>query len=489
MVAPLLFVDNRGAAGVCTCYRYVGTTPSQVGTTFGVRWPTYTSQTAVHHGAAFFQGNLYALAQDGVYVKDDPTTDNIADTWTQAIAFTNSDTAKPRTSGLHVVYINDAPVLVVVFGDPAGIDNSWRWVKFDGTTWTQAASATTATGMGEIHAVAVYRNVIHMIGSSGSGSNAMTFDPASDSFATIAEVFGTSQYAHCMAVFNDRLFGVHNLGNVCRLVEFAGGSWVDVPGGVGLSIVTGNYFGKWALWTDGTYMYGMVPSVSAHGWRVLQWDSSLGAPTNLTATVLPSSLRSTTDGGTYGGGIIQNASVFACGDQDTDPTVADVWLFMATTYTSGTPYSLYKWNGPAALVGNAGVADDSGGDRSHSIPSTQLSGGERIWSAGKLDAWVSGKVAVAGAQRTKFRAAGAAGAADKTVKLYYNSDNEPPILQAKLTGVGVLSGSPAGSPSLGTNAVLNVDADPTVEYYADWNLTADGFTSGDRAQLKPVVTV
>ena len=480
MPPPFLFNDMRGAAGVCTLYRYQGASPAQVGDTFGSQWTGVVAQAVINNGAIQYKGNLYALAQDGVYVKDDPTTNSGA--WTQAIAFTGSSVVKPRTSGLHVVYISDAPVLVVVFGGT--VDNVWRWAKFDGTTWTQAAGDVAVSSLGEMHAVAVYRNVIHMIGSAGAGSVAMTYDPASDSFATVSEPFGTSQYAHCMAVFNDRLFGVHNVSNVCRLVEYSGGAWVDVPGGVGLSVDTGNYLGKWGIWTDGTYLYAMVPSASTDGWRVLQWDASLGPPTNLTATVLPSSLRSATDGGTYGGGTIQNASVFACGDQDTDPAVGDVWLFVAPHYTSGTPYSLWKWNGPAALIGNAGVANDSGGDTDHAIPIGLLQAGERIWTAGELDIVITGKQAVVGGERISFIVYGDAGPSDKTVRFYFNTEGEPAIAQCVL--IGSVTG---GSATRSGNDVINVNADGTTVYTAIWDIGSNGVSSGDRAQIKPLVTV
>ena len=489
MVAPLLFVDNVGVAGACTCYRYVGATPSQVGTSFGARWTGVTSYVQTHHGAIFYKGNLYAIAQGGVYVKDDPTTDNIADTWTQSVAFTNPTTSKPRTSGLHIVYIADAPILALVFGDLSS-DNSWRWAKFDGTTWTQAASPVVSASMGELFSVIVYRQVIHMLGGGTSNPKGLTFDPAAETFSAPTDVFASTQYSSLMCVFNDRLFALYYLTGVGRMSEFSGGSWIDVPGANVGAVDSGNYVGKWALWTDGTYMYGMVPSpFNTNGWRVYQWDGTLGAPVNLTATVLPSSLISTTDGGTYGGGSIQQGVVFACGDQETDPAVGDVWLFQTISPNAGTPYSLWKWNGPAALIGNAGVANDSGGDVKNAVPDTQVPGGEYIWSAGKLDIWITGKSATAGAQRTTFRCAGAPGAANKNVKFYYDGENEPPIALATLIGVGVISGAPVGAPSLGTNEVLNVDADPTVEYYADWDLFTDGLFAGDRAQLKPVVSV
>ena len=482
MPASFLFAALNGVAGSVTAYRYEGASPAQVGDPYGTQWTAVTAQTALNNGVVQYKGQLYGLAQDGVYKKDDPTINT--GPWTQVIAFTNPTTSKPRTSGLVIVHIADVPTLVVVFGDLAA-DNSWRWANYDGTTWTQAASPDVSTSMGEMHAVSVYRNVIHMIGSAGTDNTAMTFDPSSDTFGIIPEVFGASQYAHCMCVFNDRLFGIHNVSNVCRLVEFSGGSWIDVPGGVGITINGGNYLGKWGIWTDGTYLYGMIPSVGAFGWRVLQWDNTLGAPTNITAAVLPAALKSTTDGGTYGGGSILSGSVFACLDQDTDPAIADVWLFQATNVTAGTIFTLWKWNGPAALV----TQEDVGGDVTHAIPVGMIQSGERIWTAGELDITLTGKTAVVGGERLKWRGYGAAGAADKKVKFFFNKEGEPALLQCTLTAVAVLSGAPAGAPSVAANEVTNVDADPTVEYAATWNIGTDGVLAGDRVQVKAQLSI
>ena len=488
MPAAFLFVDNRGSAGACRVYRYDGATPSQVGTSFGAKFSDAATNPCLRHCAKWFQGNLYAFAQNGIYKKDDPTTDDITDTWTIALTFTAPETAQARTSGLHVVHINDSPWLVCVKARTA--DTSWGWAKFDGTTWTQDAAGTTGPDFDSIHDVCVYRNVLYMIGNNVAVPDAMSYDPATNTFVNLVEPFASSRGNVEMCVYNDRLLCVYLTASpaVVHLAEFTGGAWVDIPGSAGHTAPTAGYASAAsALFTDGTDLYAMVPATD-DGWRCLKWDSDLGTPTNISATVLPASLLGAADGGQYGQGAptypIEDGRFIACVDQETDPTTADIQLFQSIDCkTAGTPWTLWKWNGPSTLI----TVVDVGGNVFHAIPSGLTAGGEHIWSVGKLDIWITGTEAGLGKERIKFRAKGAAGVADKKVSFKYDAENEPPLAVATLSAVGVVSGSPAGSPSLGTNQMLSVDADPTVEYYADWNVTADGFITKPRAQLKPII--
>jgi len=481
-----LFVKNRATtAGVCTAYRYIGASPTQLGDTFGVRGSTASSnQTATRNGLIHFKGNIYARAADGVYVKDDPTTD--AGTWTQAHAFTNPDVTTTRMPGLHVIPVNDVPTLVTVFKDNSAA-NGYRWAKFDGTTWTASVSATNAGGATDYFTLIdeiVYRGVLHfIIGGASSTSIAITFDPGSDTFSAPTEPFTNPVTSMC--VFNDRLLAVYLPSTEdATLAEYTGGSWVAVAGSnVGWNSVNAVHLNaKFTLFTDGTYLYGMVPSPTTDGCRCVQWDASLGTPVNITDPVLPLSLRSSVDGGSYGGARL-NTRWATILDQNTDPALADKYLYQSPTQSG--PWTVYKWNGPGSVI----TQIDSGGDVTASIPSSPNQAGEYIFTPGEMDIWITGKTPVVGGQRVYFSCSGDPGNADKIVNFRFNDQGEPCLALATLIGMGVFSGSPAGAPTLGTNQVENVDADPSVVYYADWILTSDGFTSGDRAQLKPVISI
>jgi len=487
MTASLLFCDSRGGAGVCTAYRYNGATPAQIGNTFGVRGTGNNNQAAPRQGLRWFKSNLYAAAQNGIYVKDDPTTNSGG--WTQAHAYTGSRADGQGHAGLHVVNISDGTWLTTFYYTTS--TNVWRWVKFDGTTWTTGSTGVVSgSSVTDFQEVTVYRNVLHVFCRLTSTEKTLTYDPASETVAVVTNPFNANLvWSAC--VFNDALYCVwwNTAGTTAGLYTFSGGAWVHVAGSDVAHTITTTTSSepKWGLFTDGTYLYGLV-AAAGNGWKCVQWDNTLGTPTDISTLVLPNSLLSVLDGGA---GTVDNrfGRFIPTLDQDSVPTTADIWLFQAANSNAGTPWNLWKWNGPGTLIGNAGVADDVGGDVYHAIPSGLVPGGEAIWSAGKFDIWITGKTPVPNAQRTTFRCSGDPGTADKTVTFYRDAENEPPLAIATLTGVGVISGSPAGSPSLGTNQVLNVDADPTVEYYADWSLVTDGFVDGDRAQLKPVIAV
>lgn len=491
MAAPLLFVENAQAAGSCICYRYINSTPVQIGDPFGSKWTTANQRSLPRHSAVQYKGNLYALAADGVYVKDDPTT--LAGTWTQDIAFTNPVLTQARTSGLHIVVINGEPILTVVFGDAASI-NRWRWAKFDGTTWTQAASDTIA-GVGQVenYESIVYRNAIHMIGGSSVGDpNALVFDPTTESFTTPTEPWSGLQQACLSAcIFNDRLFVVWYQtasGNTVRLSEYVAGSWVDLPGSDGgyNTVFTTMNAAKWSLFTDGTFLYGLVPAETTDGWRCLRWDNTLGTPTDITSSVLPSDLQSSTDGGSYAGNI-EDGRFVACIDQNSDPLNPEIDLFFSVDgSTAGNPWSLYSWNGNAALIGSAGVAEDTGGASHHSPPSGMNFGGEHIFTPGELDALIVGKAAVFGGQQIQASFWGDAGAADKNAKLYYATEGEPTLQEATLTGTPSVLSGPAAAPTLngGLNRLEGVEADDGASVYAfTWDIATDGISVGDRVQL------
>lgn len=487
MPPSLLFVDNRGGATPATCFLYTGATPATFGDTFGTRWSDTGANPWMRHGAKQYRGNIYAVASDGVYVKDDPTS--LTGSWTQSLAFTNPEQADGRCSGLHIIYVNDEPILVVVYGDDTA-NTDWRWAKFDGSTWSNSPGATGVGGVvTDIIDVIVYRNVLHVLTANSSVGDAFTFDPASESFSLPAEPFPSFEFATSLCVFNDRLFALYQPGTTgpIRLAEFSGGAWSEVVG----SAAPDNTFSgggsyqvaKWALFTDGTNLYGITAGID-QGWRCWQWDGTLATPTNIGPTVLPASLRGSTDGGTFSTGI-QLGRFVAILDQDTAPSTADILLYSAANGTAGTILTQWNWNGNGSVITQV----DTGGDVFHAIPTGLNYSGEHIFVAGELDIVITGKDAVVGGERIRFRAYGAAGAADKTVRMYFNTEGEPALTQCTLTGVSVVSGSPAGAPTLGANEANNIDADPSVEYGVIWDIGTDGVSAGDRVQVKAQLSV
>lgn len=451
-----LFMDGLTGAGGATCaaYQYVNSTPIQIGNTFGTGPWTGSHKNMLTQ----FGGELYAVAQDGVYKKDDPTV--MTGGWTSQITFTSPQAG--AASGLVPVEIDGVTNLVLAFrsNDTA---TSWRWVKFDGTTWSQAGSATALTALSSAVDMAVYRGVIHIVGVSGTNLDAVTFDPSTDSFAKITEAIGSNNFDPALCVFEDRLFMAYRPGgDEATIAEFAGGSWGDV-----LELQTGVFFqtfGRMAFFTDGTNMYVICCDQTA--FEVWQIDAAL-TKTDITFTVLPLAFRTPADGGSFSGderGYYWQAIY----DQESVPGTTTVYLSQASSGAGGTPRNLYRWNGNASLM----TAVDTGGDVRHQPP-TQPLGGGCTWTAGELDVRIVARDAVLGGEQLSFIAYG--GGTGRSFKLRYAVAGNPSPAEATLA-LPVTGGSAALNDV--ANQVEGIAADGVTVYTIVWDIGSDGVLAG-----------
>lgn len=66
---------RAGSGGQCVAYIYNNASPSQLGDPFGTTvGAIYPQAGRSFNGIIQFQGEIYAVARDGVYKKDDPTS-------------------------------------------------------------------------------------------------------------------------------------------------------------------------------------------------------------------------------------------------------------------------------------------------------------------------------------------------------------------------------------------------------------------------------
>lgn len=496
MPPPILALHARNGVAI-QAYRYIGATPSTLGSTIETAVSNADDNARPANQIVQFQGDIYAIGSTGVWKKNDPSVETGG--WTQDVAFTGPEAVEVRYTGLHVVYVNDIPHLTALFGTSSAGDNDWRGITLNGSTgmWTESSEIVDTQTLRFICNEIVYRGVLHVFGEIATDDMAaLTWDAASSSIGSgVSAAFGTDCLAYDSCVYNDRLFAVYNVNaTTLGIVEFTGGVWTDVAAMSGFaSIEAGTYAeAKWALFTDGTNLYAIVPDIqitgapgAAEGWRCFQIDATLtiGGTTEITTTVLPAVLRSSNNSGSFSGDMTIQRMI-AVLDQDTDATAADIYLYHSTDGQSGTSFTAYQWQGPSALM----TAIDSGGDAHHSLSTTCGMSGERIFTAGELDIVIMGKQPVLGGQKVLFRTYGNPGVADKTVKFFFNTEGEPALVQATLSGLAVVeSGSPAGAPSRVGNEIQDIDADGTVLYSAVWNISADSVSTGDRVQLKPQI--
>ena len=478
MPAYLVLDAQTGAGGTtCAAYRYLNATPTQIGNTFGTSFSGTATSTRPRNLVVQFGGELYAMARDGIYQKDDPTS--MTGAWSQVLAFVTPSTTQCRFTGLFPVEVAGQTYLVGIYGNSASAAQ-WRWVKFDGTTWTQAGSNVASSSMSQIHNAIVYGGVLHLIGMSFSAG--MTYDPSSDAFGTTTTPASTQRGGMSLCVFQGRLFGqVIDATGPIYLYEYTAGTWSSFANLSGTTIGAINWEGcHHSLITDGTNMYGIWPASAGgadSGWSVSQISAAF-AVTDISTTVLPGALLSTNNGGSYPASGATNDVFLGCYDVDTAPGTVGIVLYFANSSTSGTLLTAYQWNGNASVI----TQIDIGGNVYHSLPTGYQNNGERIWTAGELDISITARVPVIGGERISFIAYG--GGTGHSMKLYFAFDGEPFLLEATLA-TPVTGGS--ATFNSGLNQVEGVDGDGATVYTIIWTAPVDGVTIGTRVTRVPQI--
>ena len=470
----------------CEAFRYVNASPVSLGT-FGLDITGSISISGSSRNAIIqFQGQIYALANDGIYQKDDPTVDG--GTWTVALTFVSPQTSNRDTYwGIYPVEVGGVLHLVGVRPAGGGAVAQARWFDFDGTTWTEAPADINVGSPVIIADSTVYRGLVLVLAINGL---VQVYDPGSQSFSSTTVPIGVSRDVGSFCVFDDRLFVVtQDVGANVRVYEYAAGFFVLLASATGPLVLSSVVYtsARWGAFTDGTYMYAMITNRrnlnnnSDAGWTVLRWDSSMGTPVDISATVLPSVLRPVNDGGSWPAGTTGYASrALIFYDQETAPGTGDIYIGVASSPNNGTPITLYKWNGNAALM----TSVDTGGNIFHAFSTSLPQGGCRTFVPGELDVKIVSRVGVLGGEQITFRAYG--GGTGRKFKLLYSIGGDPDLLEATLTGP-VTGGS--ATLNTGLNQVEGVAADGVTSYTIVWDTAADGIAPGTILDRFPLVAV
>jgi hypothetical protein len=450
--------------------RYQGATQADIGTGFGTAIGYGTVQVPRNH-VIQFQGQLYAVGNDGIYIKDDPSIQT--GTWTRTYTFAGTPQTDGTATFTGLYHINDGGTasLIMAYSTTAGT-NIFRIVTFDGSSWSETGNVTGGGGQG-LKAEIVYRNQLHVLNNqSGTSISTMVMSPAGTIGTPTHPFEGGDSPAFC--IFNDRLFALYYDSGIhgARLAEYTG-TWnaVSTIWDIGGTPRTYNYGGgASALITDGTSMFAFFGINSPSGTqKCIEIDSAL-VGTDITGAVIPGALTSLSfpEPGT---------SHWMCVyDTNTNPGSSQPWLYYSSNNTAGTAWTVFEFVDNATTL----IVRDTGGDVAHSLP-TEVAGGERIWTAGELDIKITGVTPAIGGEEVSFMAFGDAGSADKTVTFQWSNAGEPTTSSATLVGAAT-----GGSASRSGNSVINVDADGTTTYTIVWDTVTD--SPGARAQLGPVIS-
>jgi hypothetical protein len=505
MAPPVTFLRHRGATP--QVIRYLNSTPTPLGNTFGTDDAAASPQYWTRRNpVAQVGGGIYAVTYDGVYrLKPDGVT------WSNSgadggLIFTNPDLAAGQgvaRSGLTVFYIGSSAFLCGWYKTTTGAGNL-RGYRLDvnGGGWSEQTdiatiSALGATDGGSPHNEIPFRGLLYF-GTAANGGvvTQRTYNPSSGAFATlthpISNVSGLN-YLYDYCVLDNVLYMVtpidvsSGVNGRPRLYALAAGSWLTtptlldtVPANLG---ATNGGVARWCLFTDGTNLYALclvnTDGVGTnYGWRCYQIDSSL-LVTDISTTVLPTSLLSPDDGG--GAPLAQTGRFTKFIDVDTLPTVPAIYLRYTVNNDPAQAINLFQWvsnAAPMTLIETNGVASDAG-------PNLAQTGGDRIFTPGEMNVLITNRQPVLSGEQIFFRAWGNPGPSDKFVRFYFNKQGEPPAVQCVLTGSAT-----GGVAARVGNELQNIEADDGVtEYSITWNISGNSVVSGDRVQLVPRISV
>lgn len=488
MAQPLFMVAHRNGA-LPQVYRVPGASPIP----FGDPLPTGIIETGTSlddsiftNRAVQFQGDVYAVAVNGVYKKTDPTSDSGA--WTQNHAFTGvvGATENFHLHGPYQIVLGGVSSLFVMWGE-GGAATNWNASFLNGNTdvWSDVGiqAGVTHGATNSWGKQIVYRGVWYGVSDTGI----MTFDPGAASFGTISAGPISRLQRVGFGIFNDRLLllGRSTATGFVALYEIVGGAvahlfdttFADLGG----DAVTG---GRYALFPDpgGVSLYGLATSsTGGTGTIFMKFIDTAGTisfSTDLSNPVLPAGLRA------GGGTTVDTNRWWVHYDQETAPGIARLVIYHAPDGSSGSILTQYVFVDESTEI----AQEDTGANAAWAFSNVMTGGGERIFTPGELNIEITDRIAILGGQAVRFKCYGQAGA-DKQVDFRRNTQTEVPLTVATLIGVPSVISGPAPAPTRSGNVLQGVTADGATLYETTWDIGTDGVPSGSRAQLAPRIFV
>ena len=494
MAQPLLKIAHRNGA-LPQVSRVAGASPQ----VFGDPLPSGIIETGTTLDNSWFanrviqfQGDVYAVAVDGVYKKTDPTS--AAGPWTQDHAFASVVGAGQNyhLHGPYQIVLNGVSSLFVIWATTTA-GNTWNASILNGNTdvWTDVGEQVSVSNVGtnQLGSQIIYRGVLYV----ATNANIMTFDPGAGSFGSIVPAgpnLLSQQERAALGIFNDRLFAFGRNGGTgfMGLYEITGGSVVHLfdnafNDGTGAAAVDGKY----ALFPspDGSVMYGMnYTTTGGTGWLFSKFIDTAGTisfSSDLSSPVIPAGFR------VGGGSGTASDRWWAFYDQETTPGTARLLIYRSPDGASSSIITQYVFVDEVSEI----TQEDSGGNAAWAQANVMTGGGERIFTPGELHIEIVDRVAVLGGEAVRFKAWGDVGAVDKNVEFRFNTQNEVPLTLTTLTGTPSVVSGPAAAPTLnvGLKRLESVEADGSSVYETVWAISSDGVTAGQRAQLVPRVFV
>lgn len=406
---------------------------------------------------------FYAAVGDQVYQSTD-----YGMTWTSVYTLSPLTANTINKSGLNIVYLNGLPTLCIFwYNSPTA-----RWYgayTLDGTTWTThgpfTLAASTTNGL---TSDIVYGNSVYCVTNPGSNGYAVNYDPGSGNMTSITLTGASTAGCACLAEYNNRLFCLYTITTATdsRLSEIVSGTLSNITSSIHGSGVTGtgNMCSLFADPTDGN-LYGIFHGPT--GFVAYQWTSSLGTPTNISSTVLPTSLSTTA----------ATARLIVFVDQIEISGYPRIYLWYAPDGDVASLWVPLTWNGASAVITSMSGATAQGTVGS-AMPANRSAPGPYYWYPYAPYSIILSREYTSSGIVLSLRLYGASTNNNAFRAFYSTGSEEYPIHPCTLT-------SPSSGTVVGGNIVRNIaPGTPSgTAFTVTWNATADGLSTGDGFQL------
>jgi len=314
-----------------------------------------------------FKGSLYCVLNNYILKYDGTANWSVVFTYPNFLTSIETDCH----TGLHIFYVNNAPLMGVVWGGASGQNSMFRATTTDGTSWSSVNIATSKGingNTGGVQREVVWNNVLYFIASWNNGGFAHAqWNPADDSFQQVALPSGMGA-RNCMDIYvdDDRLLILTiNSGNGHATIwSFLAGAYTQVldftdtgntQGGGGSNNTT-----QWTFFDMGDgflYCIYFAFTNAPVGWVVKKVSFSGGVYTDL------GQIQSTILAGTGipiypSGPDIETGHWHVVVDDVTVPGTPATYLYFIPNDLAGTAIVALQWTEPqtSIAVGSNGAS-------------------------------------------------------------------------------------------------------------------------------------
>jgi hypothetical protein len=369
----------------------------------------------------------------------------------------------------------------------------------DGATWTETTmSLTNANSNGDqyFNRYGIWRNQIHVGCSNASSSQTYFVDFSTMTGGVAASSASVTQPGYVEYCTFQNFFYRLRDGN--KLDQLIGSAWsnvstLTVPVSTGYSGASAQQPSTGALFDGGDgNMYAIwgVVSGGTYGWACSQIAVNASGTTftitDITATVLPTIFR-------LGNNVSVSSHVAVAQEMESSPGTLSTHIYFNNAGNSlGGTVGYYFWNGNAALIGNSGSPNDSGGNTGYAIATPKFQGidcGGYIWASNSYEVYFEANIGqLTGAATLQYTIYNPGQTGNtKSLSIYgtTNSSFGPSNTTAlTLSNPSKISGS-GNTPTLNANNIQidNNSADGSTVYQVQVN----GLTNGQRMIFAPSI--